>query len=274
MTNKKKKKQKQKQKKSVQQPQGKMFMGTLPPGMTMKLAANFGTEELFVARVWIQGKDILKYLDIPNDDEADFRFDRIVEQLDIARVHLSRIEDANFGEMPTFDQQAEYVAFYNSIWWAYKDRFQLFMRELGYDIGFIFQNEKNFNEGAERFLAAYPDAVEFVDVAKTDRESWQNVLATHRNNLHSGDRRKEEHDMNNPKDARMVFDNVWQAIEENYAYLGGLVMKDGWTLVEIPEDKRDKDVAIRFQPYLKGLLDGSIKLPLLVEPDSPDQESQ
>lgn len=102
-------------------PKGKMLMGempagNLPPGFTVKLAANFGTEELFVARVWIQTKEILKFVHLPNDDEIDFRFDRVVEQLDIARVHLGRIEDKDFHQQPTFDQQAEYVAFYNSVW--------------------------------------------------------------------------------------------------------------------------------------------------------------
>lgn len=104
-------------------PKGKMYTGNLPPDFTLKLAANFGTEELFVSRVWIQTKEILKFIQLPNNDEIDFRFDRVVEQLDIARVHLGRIEDRNFHKLPTFDQHAEYVAFWNSIWWAYKDRF-------------------------------------------------------------------------------------------------------------------------------------------------------
>ncbi|MCA9318745.1 hypothetical protein KDA06_03840 [Candidatus Saccharibacteria bacterium] len=88
-----------------------MYTGNLPPDFTLKLAANFGTEELFVSRVWIQTKEILKFIQLPNNDEIDFRFDRVVEQLDIARVHLGRIEDRNFHKLPTFDQHAEYVAF-------------------------------------------------------------------------------------------------------------------------------------------------------------------
>jgi len=237
--------------------------GNPPPGFTLKLAANFGTEELFVARVWIQTKEILKFIRLPNDDEIDFRFDRVVEQLDIARVHLGRIEDKGFHQQPTFDQQAEYVAFYNSIWWAYKDRFQLFMRELGFDIGFIFQDDKNFEKGSTKFLEAHPNVPDFIEVAKTDRKLWQNQLGAHRNALHSGDRRNEKHDLDNPADARMIFDNVWQAIEEDFAYLGEKIMDDAWTLVEVPKEQRDSTIPIRFKPYLKGLLDGSIMLPPL-----------
>lgn len=239
----------------------KMYTGNLPPGFTLKLAANFGTEEPFVVRVWIQTKEILKFIHLPNDDEIDFRFDRVVEQLDIARVHLARIEDKNFHKLPTFDQQAEYVAFYNSIWWAYKDRFQLFIKELGFDIGFIFQDEKKFENGAAKFVEAHPNAAEFTEIARNDRKLWQNQLATHRNTLHSGDRRNEKHDSDNPTDARMIFDNVWQAIEEHFLYLSEKVMDEAWTIVQIPEEQRDKDVPVHYQAYLKGLLDGSIKLP-------------
>lgn len=271
MTNKKRKKKQ----KSTITPEGKIYTGSLPPKFTFKLAANFGTEEPFVVRIQIQLKDILKSMELANADEADFRLDRIIEQLDIARIHLLRIENKNFTQQPTFDQQAEYVAFYNSIWWAYKDRFQFFMKELGFDIGFIFQNDKNFEAGANTFLKDHPDTDEFITVTRNDRQGWQNVLAIHRNALHSGDRRGEKHDLDNPKDARVMFDNVWQAIEEHTVYLGEKVMARGWTIVQIPEEQKDKVIPVRFKPYLKGLLDGSIKLPTLdsASSQSDDQTS-
>lgn len=258
----KKKRNKPKRNKS-NAPKGRIYTGNLPPGFTLKLAANFGTEEPFVVRIQIQMKEILKSMDVPNADEADFRLDRIIEQLDIARIHLSRIEDKNFDKQPTFDQQAEFVAFYNSIWWAYKDRFQLFMKELGFDIGFIFQNDKNFENGAKGFLAIHPNATEFVAAIRNERQGWQNALATHHNTLHSGDRRGQKQDLDNPNDARVLFDNVWQSIEENFVYLGEEVIRKGLTIVQVPEDQRDKMVPVRFRAYPKGLIDGSIKLPTL-----------
>lgn len=48
-------------------------------------------------------------------------------------------------------------------------------------------------------------------------------------------------------------------------------MDDGWTLVHIPEEQRDETIPVRFKPYLKGLLDGSIKLPP-VESSTPKTE--
>lgn len=240
---------------------GRMYSGNLPPGFTVKLAANFGTEEPFVARVWIQTKDILDRMVVQDKDEALFRFDRVIEQLTTARIHLTKIEDKNFKELPTFDQQAEYVAFYNAIWYAYKDRFQLFMRELGFDVGFMFQTDKEFEKGAAKFLKDHPDAEVFIKNARRDRTDWQNALAIHRNNLHTGDRRSQPHDMDNPIDARITFDNIWQAIEENFVYLGNEIMEEGWTIAHVPEKDRDKTIPKRFIPYLKGLLDGTIKLP-------------
>jgi len=118
-------------------------------------------------------------------------------------------------------------------------------------------------EQLKKSIEEHPNASEFVDVARTDRKLWQNMLASHRNALHSGDRRNEKHDPDNPVDARMIFDNVWQAIEEDFAYLGEKVMDEGWTLVHVPEEQRDETIPVRFKPYLKGLLDGSIKLPPL-----------
>ena len=261
-------KKKRKKKQIAKKTHGKMMMGQMPggnvpAGFTLKIAANFGTEEDFVVRVWIQIKDILKYIRLPNDDEIDFRFDRVVEQLEIARIHLGRIEDKNFDNIPTFDQQAEYVAFYNSIWWAYKDRFRYFMKELGFDIHFIFGDDNKFKSGSETFLTNHPGASDFIKVSLNDRQGWQNLLAFHRNAMHSGDKRKQKHDLDNPTDARMIFDNVWQAIEEHFVYLAEEVMQKGWTIVHIPENQRDKTIPVRFKPWLKGLLDGNIKLPPL-----------
>lgn len=271
------KKKRKNTKRKVQQhkPQGKMYIGAMPnvSGFTLKLAANFGTEEPFVVRVRLEIADIMKNMELKDKDEVEFRFYRVVELLDIARVHLGRIEDKNFFKLPTFDQQAEYVAFYNAIWWTYKDRFQLFMKELGFDIGFIFAKDTKFESGATKFLKDHPNAQQFIDVARNDRASWQNVLATHRNTMHTGDRRNEKHDANNPKDARTIFDNVWQAIEENFVYLGEEIMVDGWIIAHVPEARRDKTIPKRFVPYLKGLLDGSIKLPPLLDTKNADSDT-
>jgi hypothetical protein len=274
MSKRKRKKTKKQNRGSV--PQGKTYMGELPngSGFTLQLAANFGTEEPFVVRVWITISDILKDMKLKNKDEAEFRFDRVVELLDIARVHLGKIEDKNFSKLPTFDQQAEYTAFYNAIWWAYKDRFQLFMKELGFDIGFIFAIESKFESGTEKFLKEHLHAQQFINVARDDRAGWQNVLATHRNTMHTGDRRNEKHDANNPKDARTIFDNVWQAIEEHFVYLGEEIMNDGWTIAHIPEHQRDKTIPKRFIPYIKGLLDGTTKLPPLPYRQGGDSEDK
>lgn len=148
------------------------------------------------------------------------------------------------------------------------------MRELGFDIGFIFQDDKNFEKGSEKFVEAHPNAADFIDVARTDRKLWQNQLATHRNALHSGDRRNEKHDLDNPADARMIFNNVWQAIEEDFAYLGEKVMDEAWMLVEVPEEQRDETIPVRFKPYPKGLVDGSIKLPPLDSSSSQSEASE
>jgi len=263
MSKKKRNKPKQKSQGTQTSPKGKMYMGNLPPGFSLNLAANFGTEEDFVVRVWLQLADIMKYMDIPNRDEAEFRFDRVVEQLNVARIHLGRIEDKDFKQLPTFDQQAEYIAFYNSIWWAYKDRFQPLMKELGFDLGFLFQKDAKFEVGLEKFLEGRPDSADFAKVAREDRVGWQNTLAVHRNSMHTGDRRKQEHDLDNPADARTIFDNVWQAIEENFVYLGREIMNESWTIAHVPEDQRDRTIPKRYVPYIKGLLDGSIKLPPL-----------
>gem|GEM_PF-2604024 len=258
MTNKKRRKIKKKPYK----PQGKMYTGSLPSGFKLQLAANFGTEEPFVVRVQLEIPDILKSIKLNDEEEVMFRFDRVVELLDIARVHLFRIEDKNFDKQPTFDQQAEYNAFYNAIWWSYKDRFQPFMKELGFDIGFIFTDKSSkFESGAEKFIKDHPNTQQFIDSARNDRATWQNILALHRNTMHTGDRRKEKHDANNPKDARVIFDNVWQAIEEHFVSLAEEIMDDGWTIVQIPEHQRDKTIPKRFMSYPKGLLDGTIKLP-------------
>lgn len=55
---------------------------------------------------------------------------------------------------------------------------------MGYNISFLFQNDKNFEVGCQQFLKSYPKIDhQFVKMIKDDRASWFNLMLNVRNNV-------------------------------------------------------------------------------------------
>lgn len=219
---------------------------------TLRKMADFGPEEPFAARIWLTFPDLVQHMEVDASyDDIVFAFSRVVEALSLARSHLTTIESEAFGSKPTIDQQKEYAGLYNALWSAYKDRFQAYLRLFGFDIGFMFVSDKAFETKAKEFTDAHPSKVALVKKAKAARGFWQQALADHRNNFHTGDRRAENAELESPEMARWMFDRIWQDIEDIFIFLGESKMKRPWVIREIPENERDAIIAKRFEPTLR-----------------------
>lgn len=222
---------------------------------TVKLAANFGAEEPFVARVWFTIPDLMEHMELDDIEEAKFKLYRIIDQLTFARNHLQHIEEEGFSKLPTTEQDCEYNDFYGAVWCAYKDRFQNFMREVGYDVGFMFVKPKSYENAASNFVAKHPKKKWLADFVRDSRKGWQNALNDYRNTgQHGGDRRAETFDIENTVTARNIFDTVWQNIEDIFVFLAEEKMQDGWIIRELAENQRDEDIPKRFIPWLRSMV--------------------
>lgn len=223
--------------------------------------ANFGTGEPWVTRLMVDLPAIVDVTTVENRDQtkeafaATFR--ALVDAYNDLR-ELRRIEaDVN---VPVSEREVAYSAFYVHLWRAFKDRFQ---REvpvaLGYEIGFLWRSDKDFEAGAVRFLDDCPEIdPQLVAMMRDDRRTWANKLALFRN---EGLEHKSELDpafvasFYTLAAAELAFENVWRAIEDISVMLLVPHLAPGITLVEIPEAECDPAMPRRYGFTVAGLLD-------------------
>jgi hypothetical protein len=153
-------------------------------------------------------------------------------------------------DVPALDRTKAYENLYAHLWQAYKDRFQKLMRALGYDVGFLFQKDEAFEKGAAKFLEQHPELTDLVEMMRRDRADFQKRLGEYRNDYleHRKDfDPKLVEALHRPEVAEAMFDNVWQAIEDNVALLVRSLLPPPLQLAEIPEAERDPGAPERFQ---------------------------
>lgn len=219
----------------------------------VKQVADWGANELWVARIQIGLPDLIRSLRVRDQGEVLehllWMYQQIGDELTNAFIALRRIKK---GDMLLYEEQKEYSNLYGHLWSAYKDRFQTFMKEFGYDVGFVFKKDEAFLKGLKSHCKKYELPSEFEESVVNDRANWQLKLADIRNDYN--EHRKLPHDVDlkyfKPEVADLFFNNVWQAIEDmvashikaEYSRTSKIV-----TIYEIPEEKRDSAVPVRFQ---------------------------
>jgi hypothetical protein len=146
--------------------------------------ANFGTGEPWVTRLMVDLPAIVDVTTHQNRDQvkealaATFR--ALVDAYNDLR-ELRRIESD--PSVPLSERDGAYSAFYVHLWRAYKGSFQQEVpAALGYDIGFLWQSDNEFEAGAERFLRDHTEVdSQLVDMMRGDRRDWESKLALFRN---------------------------------------------------------------------------------------------
>lgn len=130
-----------------------------------------------------------------------------------------------------------------SLWAAYKDRFQKAVKTLGYDIGFLFQNDTDFKLGCATFRKSYPRVrPELLQLMEWNRSNWQSEFKQYRNNY------IEHQTMDYAKAAayrslaraEMLFQRVWVSIEEITVMLLEPLLPDGFGFRELSEEERKR----------------------------------
>lgn len=247
----------------------------------LKKIADFGTGEAWLARTEMTMLEFLPFLRVENNQDGDPISDvemakfkakqeaatglamAIAEELGSAFIDLRRLREAN-GNLPTELETAKaYRDLYGHLWVSYKSRFQDLMKLLGYDIGFIFQDDKKFDQAVGEFQTNHSDInPELFGRIREDKESWQKALYTYRND---GEHNAKEptfngHPMHDLRNAEVIFSNVWHAIEDIFIHCMQEEFGQQLTIFEIPKEDRKTEIPKKYAIGLSiGTSTGEVK---------------
>ncbi len=192
-----------------------------PPNQQFQVRqfADFGTSEEFVLPV-LDLIDILNGTTIfdPQRTEVSGCIGVIAsEGLSAAFLELRKIRLSVGQNLPVLNHLQMYEDFYGKLWRAYKEYTQRAVKAMGFDIGFLFQKDAQFEKGLKLFrqnnLTAPPALEEFL---REVRRLWHTELADFRNTVaqHPGADRAQFQKFYKPEFAEALFKEVWHTIVE------------------------------------------------------------
>src|SRR5262249_28000974 len=208
------------------------------------LMSDVGSGEPFVSRIALELSDVLNAMFVQNnEDEVRAKQAKeelqnlVLECLIPAFLSLRELRQSVGKQVPILTALKHFNDMYRTLWTAYKDRMQTIVKMLGFNIGFLFENDQKFEKGCAQFLADNPRIhPKFHDMLKRDRDSWQNRMSKLRNDVLEHKTRKPEDfpEFYTLQGAEVAFDNVWLAIEDILAELAASRFSNQFCLIEIP----------------------------------------
>jgi hypothetical protein len=230
--------------------------GLEPNKWEVKLFANVGASEEFMQQLMFEMPELVDACTIfePRRQDAKEAILTIsIEGLLPAFEHLKKIRASVQQTVPELNRKQHYEDFARVLWHAYKDLTPKATALMDFDIGFLFQNNANFEKGVTKFVAEHPSLLGLGPYLRQQRISWQDRLQSFRN--HFLEHRKEEPEKFKnyyvPEWAEMVFAAVWHTIADVIAMLLTLRMQ-GFTITEIPVNERRPEHPRRFRFVLVG----------------------
>ena len=96
--------------------------------------------------------------------------------------HLKKIRASVATPLPELNRRQFYEDFARSLWHAYKDLFPKATLLLGFEIGFLFKQDAQFENGLTAFISKYPPLIlDVPELLRRQRAKWQQGLASFRN---------------------------------------------------------------------------------------------
>ncbi len=215
--------------------------------------ANVGSSEEFVEQFSGEFLELIGASSIvePKSQELkDAILTILMEGLIPAFEHLKKIRSSVGQEIPVLNRMQLYEDFSRVLWHAYKDLMPRATILLGFDVGFLFQNEANFEKGVAEFNRIHPSLIMNVcDQLRRQRINWQNGLGDFRN--HYLEHRKEEQakfaKYYNPKQAEVLFDSAWRTMADIFPVFIESHFPRSHSIAEIPPNERDPSRRRRFR---------------------------
>ena len=211
--------------------------------------ADYGSEQLWVARVAIGVPKIARSaLDPKTGDTFADTFGPLYLELNYAFLAYRSLQ----GKLLKYERDKEYSNLYEHLWTAYKDRLPKVVKVLGFDIGFLFKKDTQFEAESLAYFASHNLPSDLRRMMKQDRRLWQQGLADFRNlyRQHQTVGPEIEKVWFTPRCAEVIFDSVWQAIEDIIVKLLDAKLQaesHGLMIWEIPEEDREPSCPERFR---------------------------
>ena len=218
----------------------------------IKLFADVGSAEPFVARLTIGLPDILDATQFPNREEIKESIRELaMDSVTPAFLSLRELRKlATDEKVPILTKQKNYEDMYKSLWAAYKDRMKITANQMGYDLGFLFQKDSLFDDGCAQFTKTRPEVSEELIIRmRRNREDWQLALRRFRNDYleHKKIKREEVEEFYSLAHAERTFHCVWVAIEEILAILIATKLSGNFCFSDIPDTERNPSLPLRFR---------------------------
>jgi hypothetical protein len=188
-----------------------------PRQFEVKKFANVGASEDFV-------KEMLDLVDIVNAtmifgdqrNELSGRIGSLVtEGLIPAFMKLREIRASVGQDVPVLDHLQMYEDFAGKLWKSYKEMMQRTAKVMGFDVGFLFQKDKGFEDGLKVFREKNPAAAPvFEEYLRNVRRLWHTDLANFRNTIieHPDGDRSQFGNFYEPQFAEALFAAVWSSL--------------------------------------------------------------
>ncbi len=233
----------------------------MPFELELKKVADFGASEPWVARTEMTMLDFFPFLKVDGGDDPVTAFEikkeaatglamSMAEELGQAFIDLRRLRESKGFLSTELETTKAYRDLYGHLWVAYKSRFQELMKLLGYDIGYVFDKDVNFDQLVAAFQIAHPEVdPQMTERIKEDKRTWQKALYTYRND---GEHNIKEptfdgHPMHSLQNAEVIFSNIWHAIEDVFIHCMQEEFGKQLTIFEIPKENRDQAMPKKYR---------------------------
>ncbi len=179
--------------------------------------AEVGVSEPFVSE-FLELYDILGGTMIPDTEKVNVKdaigtvlFDGLIP----AFLELRNIRASVGQDLPLVDRYQLYEDFARKVWKSHKDLTQRAGKAMGFNIGFLYQEEQGFEEGLKKFRVDWPGVQgEFEHFVRENRSKWQSELRAFRNGFleHQQGDRMEFRKFYDASFVETLFNMVWGAI--------------------------------------------------------------
>jgi hypothetical protein len=207
--------------------------------------ANVGTSEEFVEQFsgeFLELIDASSVFEPHRQELKEAILTILMEGLMPAFEHLKKIRSSVGQEIPVLNRMQLYEDFSRVLWHAYKDLMPRATILLGFGLGFLFQNDANFEKGVIEFNGKHPSLImEVCDQLRRQRINWQNGLADFRNHYleHRKDGQERFAKYYTPQEAEVLFDSAWRTMEDIFPVFIESHFSPSHSIEEIPASERN-----------------------------------
>jgi hypothetical protein len=227
--------------------------GKEPSEWTKVHFANVGTSEEFVEQFsgeFLELVDASTILGAEREAVKEAIMTILVEGLMPAYEHLRKIRQSVNTPIPELNRRQLYEDFAEAIWRAYQALMPKAVSLLGFDIGFLFKNDADFEKGVVDFNTKYPSLImDIPGVLRRQRTNWQQGLHKFRNEfiVHRNQDITAFEIYYRPETAERLFDHSWRTMADLLPVFIEARYPPAWSIKEIPPSERDPKRRRRFQ---------------------------